>query len=103
MRYIFVITGYDDDILAVQEVFPDMEEVEEKKNLSDYDSILNNCKVVTLVKYSDFEQFDMSKNMITSQEIIKYNPHEIIAWVIFNDEDWMKENYDGPIDEPNYY
>lgn len=103
MKYLFVITGYNDEILGIQEVIPDMKEVEEKKDLTEYDSVLYKCKVVTLVKYTDFEQFDMSKNMITSQEIIKYNPHEIIAWVIFNDEEWMKEHYDGPINEPNYY
>lgn len=31
MKYLFVITGYSEEILGVQEVIPDMEEVEQKK------------------------------------------------------------------------
>jgi len=104
MRYLFVITGYDEKILGIQEVFPDMNEVEEKKNKEGYDSILNNCKFKTIIKYDEgFDYFDMSKNMVTAEQITKYNSHEVIAWHVFNDEKWMDEHYEGPVEEPPYY
>lgn len=103
MKYLFVITGYSEEILGVQEVIPDMEEVEQKKDKEGYDSILNNCKFETIVKYEGFDYFDMSKNMVTAEEITKYNSHEVIAWHVFNDEKWMDEHYKGPVEEPPYY
>lgn len=105
MRYIFVITNpYDDlEILGVQEIIPDMKEVQEKKDKEEYDSILYKCVVKTLVQFSDFGPVDLSKNPVLAADIYKYNYHQQIAWMIFNDEEWYKDNYDGPIDEPDYY
>jgi len=103
MRYFFVITDYIDDIIGIQEVIPDMQEVEEKINFTKYKSILNKCKIKTIIKYSELGYFDLKNNPITASDIINYNPHEIIAWIIFNDEKWMKENPPHETEEPDYY
>jgi hypothetical protein len=89
-----------------------MDEVEQKKKFDEKDGpeYLSNWSSKTYylcdgVSEKEFEYNSTRRNGLISQTILNYSFHEIIAWGIFNDENWMSDNYPDFDDIPptGYY
>lgn len=107
-KLLFVLTDYDNSILGIEEVEVDMDEVNRLKKYDSKEGPDYLKSVTSRIIYKcpgvdkrELNHFSIISGGIISNTVLEYNTHEIIAWVIFNDEEWMGEHH-GPQENGDY-
>ena len=109
-KFYFVINDmYGDNILGIEELTVDMDEVNHPtpnepgvrgpEYLQKWESkIIYKCKGV---KDSDINYCSIARSGIVVDQITEYDSHEMIAWCIFNDEEYEASHF-KPDYDPGY-